>query len=838
VALSSSDLAKRTTGFDPEGLAERLAVEMIARWRSGERPLAEEYLTRYPQLREQPEAAIELIYEELCLRQEYNQPATASDLVRRFPLWQAEIEVLLACHRLLLPDRTTPRWPTVGHRLGDFFLLAELGHGAHGHVFLATQESLAGRPMVLKLIPLDGREHLSLARMQHTHIVPLYAVQDDAARNLRALCMPYFGGATLAQVLHELAGTPPAQRSGRDLREVVSRLQGRLPVQVPPGAAGPFLDRASYAEAICWIGAALADGLQYAHERGLVHLDLKPSNVLLAADGQPMLLDFHLARGPVPPGAPAPEWLGGTIAYMAPEQRQALAAVRAGHPVAAGVDGRADVYALGVVLYEALAGRLPEERPASLRRLNERVSMGLADVIARCLAPDPPRRYARAADLAADLRRHLGHLPLAGVKNRSLGERWQKWRRRRPYALTILGLLIAVLGVSLAGLVHVWGQLSQAREALAEGRQYYHDERYGAAEAALERGLALAKAIPFGRSLLAELPLELRRAARAQAAGDLHDLAERLRFRYDAEAIPSADWQALEMQAGALWRKRDLILSQVGSGLRPDLEQQVHSDLLDLAILWSGLHVRLAGDDLTRPYRKDALGVLQEAERLFGPTRVLCLEMQEHAQALGRPDEARRAAQRAQDLAPVSAWDHQALGCHLLRQGNVAAAAQELEEAVRLRPQSFWANYYRGRCACRQGRYEDAVVSFTACVTLAPATAWCFFNRAVAYTALGRPALALRDYDQALELAPGLAEAALNRGMLHYQEKRYGPALADLGQALAHGADPAAVNYDRALVQLAQGDRQAARASVAEALRHNPKQADARALAERLRAGS
>src|SRR5262249_54447418 len=78
------------------------------------------------------------------------------------------------------------------------------------------------------------------------------------------------------------------------------------------------------------IGACLAEALHYAHERGLIHLDLKPSNVLVAADGQPMLLDFHLARAPLAPGVPGPDWMGGTPTYMSPEQRRAFDALRAG----------------------------------------------------------------------------------------------------------------------------------------------------------------------------------------------------------------------------------------------------------------------------------------------------------------------------------------------------------------------------------------------------------------------------------------------------------------------------------------------------------------------------
>src|SRR5262249_16644716 len=129
--------------------------------------------------------------------------------------------------------------------------------------------------------------------------------------------------------------------------------------KLSPRGGGPvrqILAQMPYTRAICWIGSCLADALEYAHERGLVHLDLKPSNVLLAADGQPMLLDFHLAQERSHPDGPAPTGLGGTPAYMSPEQKAAIAALRERRAVRTPVDGRSDIYSLGVLLHEALGG--------------------------------------------------------------------------------------------------------------------------------------------------------------------------------------------------------------------------------------------------------------------------------------------------------------------------------------------------------------------------------------------------------------------------------------------------------------------------------------------------
>src|SRR5262245_12617412 len=194
---------------------------------------------------------------------------------------------------------------------------------------------------------------------------------------------------------------PPERRTGRTLIDALDRTGEGLPPAVRPGPRDAMA-RAGYAEAIARIGACLAEALHYAHERGLLHLDLKPSNVLLAADGQPLLLDFHLAHRPLEAGRSAPEGLGGTPGYMSPEQDAACAAAGRGQPVPAAVDHRSDVYSLGRLLSEALGGRgAIERRPLPpLDRCNPRVSRGLSDIVHRCLAASPDRRYPDAAALA------------------------------------------------------------------------------------------------------------------------------------------------------------------------------------------------------------------------------------------------------------------------------------------------------------------------------------------------------------------------------------------------------------------------------------------------------
>jgi serine/threonine protein kinase len=742
-----------TSASSSSTLVDRLAAELERRWRAGERPVVEDYLVLYPELADQPEAAVELIYEELCLRQEHGEIVDAAEVLRRFPQWQEQLRVLVACHHFLEVGQGTTRFPVPGETFGDFRLLAELGRGGQGRVFLATQPALASRPVVLKLTPRSGQEHLSLARLQHTHIVPLYSMQDESACNLRVLCMPYFGSATLAQVLRWLCDSPPAKRTGRDILDALQQAQAAAPVSLPmDGPACRFLARASYVQAICWLGSCLADALHYSHERGLVHLDLKPSNVLWAADGQPMLLDLHLARRPISAGAPALD-LGGTPAYMAPEQAVALAAVQTGRRVPAAVDGRADVYALALLLAETLGGGTPptgRSVPRWLRQCNPQVSIGLADVLGKCLADDPRQRYPDAAALADDLRRHLANLPFRGVVNRSLSERWRKWRRRRPHGLILLGLVLAVSAAGGLALGYIHHEEHKARAALAEGRQHLERRAYGPAREAWQRGLAGAEGLPFASELANELRSELRLLQRAEGAQQLHRVVDRLRSLYGADGQPAADVQAVEAHCRSFWDQRLRIADRLGAPSVPEHEQ-VRIDLLDLGILWSDLRVRLAAGNEVAAAHREVLEVLGEAEALFGPSCVLEVERQVHERALGLTQGRPRPAPT-----PRTAWEHYALGRALFHRGDLEDADTHLEQAIGLEPQALWPHFYKGACAYRRGRHEDAVLAFTACTVLAPQCGWCYHNRGLAFEALGDVERAGRDFDRARQLDPGV----------------------------------------------------------------------------------
>jgi serine/threonine protein kinase/tetratricopeptide (TPR) repeat protein len=835
-AESSQSISTRIEEPQAELLAGRLAEEMAAAWRRGDPLSAEVFLTRYEELTAHPDAALRLIYEEVCLRQEAGETVGADEIVGRYPRWESELRALFECHEVLQPAAHTPPFPQVGEMLGDFRLLRELGRGALGRVFLAAQCGLGDRLVVLKLTPRAGQEHLSLARLQHTHIVPLFAAQELTAHDLRLLCMPYLGGMTLARMLEGLRHVSPDQRTGQHMLDLLDRSRGPTPPDLPiRGPVRQALARASYVEAICWIGVCLAEALHYAHERHLVHLDVKPSNVLLAADGQPMLLDFHLAREPLASGSAVPDWLGGTHAYMAPEQSAALAAVRANQPLVEPVTSRADIFTLGLLLYEALSGALPAGRDVlRLDRCNHRVSVGLADIIHKSLEPVPANRYADAAALARDLRRHLQHMPLRGVANRSLRERWRKWRRRRPYALAFLVTLLPALSVGALGVDFQLRERRSARAALQEGREELRLSRADDAVHGLRRALERAERLPWGAALTNDLRGELERAERALAARNLHALLERLRLLYDTTGISHRDLRDLADRCRQIWEARQSLLDRDGRELEPAVERDIHWDLLDLALLWTDFQVRQAPGHELLEAQKQALQVLTDAETVLGPSAILYRQLQTLAEALGLTELAAEAGRRADAMPPKTAWDHVALGRRLLRSGSLEQAQAEFKKALDLEPGGFWPNFYLGVCAYRRKAHPEAFVSFHACVVLYPQAAECFYNRALVLTALENLDEAMKDYDRALQLDPKLAVAALNRGVLHRNKNNLRAAIADLRMALELGADPAAVHFNWALVELAQHDRPAALSRLRRALQHEPGHVQALELQERL----
>jgi serine/threonine protein kinase len=318
-------------------------------------------------------------------------------------------------------------------RIGKFELIEELGLGAFGHVFRARDTEL-GRTVAIKLLragrlatreDLDRfmREARSAARLQHPGLVGLFET-GETSEGMVYLVEEFVQGETLTARL----------RSGR-------------------------LGFRQAAELV----AAVADALDYAHRHGVIHRDVKPSNIQLDADGLPHLMDFGLAKQDTDESSMTLDGqVLGTPAYLSPEQARGDSRR---------VDGRSDVYSLGVVLYELLTGERPfrgnrqmlllqvlRDEPRPPRQLDHKLPRDLETICLKAMSKAPARRYATARDLADDLRRFLRG---EAIRARPVGrlERLARWCRDNPVAA---GLLLAV---SLSSAIGILG-LSRLSEQL------------------------------------------------------------------------------------------------------------------------------------------------------------------------------------------------------------------------------------------------------------------------------------------------------------------------------------------------------------------------------------
>jgi serine/threonine protein kinase len=396
-------------------------------WERGAAPDAVAALALHPELLADKSAVLDLAYEEYCLRAEAGRPPDPESFCDQFPVYRSSLRSLIRGHQFLaanselLGSAPPARWPGPGERWGDLTLVRELGRGAFARVYLATEASTGDRPVVVKLSFHGDAEARTLGRLNHPNVVQVLSAPSDAATGLTGVCMPFLGAATLNDVLDRAyrVSTAPPRRASVFLEAV----RGAVRPGDPPledSAPDRWLSRGSFVDGVAFTGLKLAEALAFLHDRQVYHLDLKPSNVLLGAGGRPMLLDFNLSadsRNATPP-------TGGTLPYMAPEQLEALMA-QPGVPSSPGA--RADLFSLGVILYELLTGKLPygplpplpiraavPETLAGQRSGCQPIraalpasARGLAILVERCLAFDRESRPASARELATGLKRYL-----------------------------------------------------------------------------------------------------------------------------------------------------------------------------------------------------------------------------------------------------------------------------------------------------------------------------------------------------------------------------------------------------------------------------------------------
>ena len=459
---------------------------------------------------------------------------------------RARIERLIA----LADDRTLsggaePRSQDALPEIDGYRIERLLGRGAMGTVYLAEQRQPA-RPVALKLIPAPsgddpaadarfGRETELLARMQHQGIARLYEAGRTAGQ--RYLAMEYVDGQALTTACREL----------------------------------PLKRRVEVLLAVC-------EAVQHAHARGVIHRDLKPANILVDASGAPKVLDFGIAASLDQDFTRLTHSgeIVGTLPYMSPEQ------LAADH---ARIDVRSDVYALGAMLYELVAGRTPHAlagrttaeaiatvtraAPKPLRQAAPDCPPDLALIADCALAEDPEQRYATAEALAADLRRWLGERPIL-ARPPSLRYSLAKWIRRQRLAAAALGLaLLSLVGALVVGTVY--SAAEHRARSLAEERLVTVETLYGflrrtltSADPAVARGDQITM-----REVLDGAVAEIDRSEldHPRAAAEIRELLGRTLVNLGAVDSGKAQLE----QSLALHRGLDEVDPQTLLGLRIDI---------------------------------------------------------------------------------------------------------------------------------------------------------------------------------------------------------------------------------------------------------------------------
>jgi serine/threonine-protein kinase len=642
-------------------------------------------------------------------------------------------------------------------------IVAELGRGGMGVVYLARQCSLK-RLVALKMI-LAGlhadsaarvrfrTEAEAVARLQHPNIVQIYEVGEYDGRPF--LSLEYVDGGNL---LRKVAGTAQPEREAAGLVETLAR------------------------------------AVHYTHQRGILHRDLKPTNVLVTADGTPKVADFGLAKVLDADGGPTrSETLLGTPNYMAPEQA-------AGNTKKVGAS--ADVYSLGAILYELLTGRAPFQGPTPLhtleqvrsqepvppRRRQRSVSVDLETICLKCLEKAPGKRYPTAEALADDLRCFLEGQPIQ-ARPVPVWQRFWRSARRRP-ALVARALGAAAL---VCLLLTVWSSFQAADQRARHRAQEKYQQFVQLRDEALVYGLL---APDDGALFLGP-----------EAAANLQTAA-------------SAGRQALAL-AGM-----DPGSETAASGFPASGKAETAADCYTLLLVLASVRGQqpLPGEGGKQRYQ-DALRILDRARQLGFQTRAYYLRRAHFLEQLGRQEEARNDRDRAASLPPEGALDYFLVGEEQYRRGDWEQAMNSFNRALGLQPAHFWAQFFLAVCHLKLQQWEAAKADLNACLTQHPDFVWAYLLRSFADEKLQALPEAEADFQKALQLNPN--EDAryvlfLTRGILHFNQGELEQAGADFRSAMALKPGQYNAYLNLAQVYLAWGQFEEAAAQARAALRLRP----------------
>jgi serine/threonine protein kinase/WD40 repeat protein len=595
---------------------DALAEEFVARHRRGERPSVSEYVARHPELADD----IRDLFPGLVLMEGLRPEAAGETSPFAAPLSRCG------------PDR-----------LGDYRILREVGRGGMGVVYEAEQLSL-GRHVALKVLPNHGlmnptflerfrREAKAAARLHHTNIVPVFGVGEGDGVHYYA--MQFIQGQSLDQVLDDVrrlrrhplaAGAPAGADSLSMARSLVTGQfveppadgagkSDTLPAAAPQAAPdGPRSSTAlsvggsesQYFRSVARVGLQAADALAYAHRQGVLHRDVKPSNLLLDQQGTVWITDFGLAKAEGSEELTHTGDVVGTIRFMAPER----------------FDGRSlpqsDVYSLGLTLYEMLTlrpafhdankARLVEkalhEPPVPPRRIDPHVPRDLETIVLKCLAKDAAGRYATADELADDLRRFLADRTIRARRASSAEQLW-RWCRRNP---VVAGLLAAVATLLVTVAFVSTFSATRLKTALTRTEAAEREARLREAEALVGEAHGIRHSRRAGQRFEALVALQ-----KASAIG--HELGQ-----------PPEWFDRLRNEAIAALALSDVHITREVGELSPgDLQAELNDDFTLYACTGEkgGCSVRRVADD-TEVARLPEMR--EPAHATFGPGMVLAVQ--------------------------------------------------------------------------------------------------------------------------------------------------------------------------------------------------------------------
>ncbi len=780
--------------------SELIRVDMEYSWEQRQNKRLLDYRKLLPDVLDDPEVLGQVAFEEYRLRVQAGEQVSFDEYHKQYgietngwPRWNTDVAHVKPTRQDDSPQGSeqgssidqlwqeameladdVQDFPTIGEKFLDFELQQELGRGAFARVYLARQGELADRPVVLKIASGHSLEPQHLARLQHTNIVPIYSVHRHD--NLTAVCMPYYGARTMADLLTTVRQKSAAIASEQNL---ISTFFGRAdPTKLPASSSATVetsspskppskiikaLAESNYVDAVIWLMKQIAEGLSHAHSRGIIHRDIKPANILLTEEGLPMILDFNLSEDVVVNGRTS-LLVGGTLPYMSPEHLQAVSS-------GGQVDFQTDIFSLGVIFYELLTGERPfpdrsgafddvvremiSDRQGScpsVLALNRAVPPSVASVVNRCLAPHGKDRYRSSEELTEDLQRHLHNQPLRHVADRSIAERSKKWLKRHPRISSGGGVAaIAAVGLLLMfGLLFMRGQRLDRLNAESMFQAFRRQQPL----------LTMALGVPHSEAQILEDSIATTRES-LESYGVLDNRNWREQTAY--KALPAATQLELNRRMGEL-----LYLVARANDQLPDTvtEAKDRTAILDESLELNRLALEVYTPDscprallLQRASLLEEKGSHDAAEKLreqatHHSTKDVIDQYADVYKLLDARNyrQAKPLLIALRDHSPTDPVPWLLLGDANAALGALAESEGCLTTAIALRPESYMGYYHRGRCHMDQKRYEDALMDFEQVIRLRPQLACGILNRALAHKAMGNYVEATADLTRALEL--------------------------------------------------------------------------------------